>query len=256
MSVQPFSDEECIVVKGEIGESFFILKEGVLDVFVKMGEKAAHTYTCSPSAPCPSFGELAIMFASKRKATVKGRGNGCVWCLPVAALDFGDTEKQSGTQRFSSLYLGETTFEVHEDHQATMKTVEQEAMLNASLGKSMVAAHLDTTQFAACVRSMHLAQYHAGDIVFHQGSFGRELYIVESGCFEARIEVKENADKITVATYTVDPNSVFHPSFGDLSILFNKPRSAQLRAVSNGALWSVTFRGGKTSCNSELKISS
>merc|ERR1711871_1101202 len=77
MSVQPFCDEECIVVKGEIGESFFVLKEGTLDVFVKMGENAAHTYTCSPSAPCPSFGELAIMFASKRKATVKGRGDGC-----------------------------------------------------------------------------------------------------------------------------------------------------------------------------------
>jgi cAMP-dependent protein kinase regulator len=70
---------ETIIQQGDIGDVFYLLEDGVVDVFVtKKGEeeKQVHTYKAGDA-----FGELAIMYNAPRAATCIAQGPCKLWAL-------------------------------------------------------------------------------------------------------------------------------------------------------------------------------
>lgn len=70
---------EDVIVQGEIGDIFYLLEDGLVDVYVsKKGgpETKVHTYT-----PGNSFGELAIMYNAPRAATCRAQTEAKLWAL-------------------------------------------------------------------------------------------------------------------------------------------------------------------------------
>ena len=72
---------DVVVREGEEGDTLFLVVSGELEVSVKLqGDKPVHTY-CHGEA----FGELALLYRSPRKATVRCRAGGTLLVLERAA---------------------------------------------------------------------------------------------------------------------------------------------------------------------------
>ena len=67
------------------------------------------------------------------------------------------------------------------------------------------------------------------EVVIQQGDDGDNFYIIESGTYD--ILIGEPGNK--VGQYN---DSGF---FGELALMYNMPRAATIKAVSNGTLWSL-----------------
>lgn len=95
MERMTFQAGDIIVRQGELGDKFFVVEEGELDVFVApetptwgpsmdsrdLG-KVVHRYSASAS---PCFGELALLYATRREATVQASTAGSAWVLTRVA---------------------------------------------------------------------------------------------------------------------------------------------------------------------------
>lgn len=71
---------EDIIVQGDIGDVFYLLEEGAVDVYIKKkgttDELKVHTYK-----PGDAFGELAIMYNAPRAATCRAQTECKLWAL-------------------------------------------------------------------------------------------------------------------------------------------------------------------------------
>lgn len=70
---------ENIITQGEIGDTFYLIEDGLVDVYIKKGgsdDIKVHTYK-----PGDAFGELAIMYNAPRAATCKAQTETKVWVL-------------------------------------------------------------------------------------------------------------------------------------------------------------------------------
>jgi CRP-like cAMP-binding protein len=70
---------ENIITQGEIGDTFYLIEDGLVDVYIKKGggdEIKVHTYK-----PGDAFGELAIMYNAPRAATCRAQSEAKVWAL-------------------------------------------------------------------------------------------------------------------------------------------------------------------------------
>jgi cAMP-dependent protein kinase regulator len=70
---------EDIIVQGDIGDVFYLLEEGAVDVHISKGGNPpikVHTYK-----PGDAFGELAIMYNAPRAATCRAQTEAKLWAL-------------------------------------------------------------------------------------------------------------------------------------------------------------------------------
>jgi len=67
-----------IIVQGDIGDVFYLLEEGSVDVHVKKGNHETKVHTYSPG---DAFGELALMYNAPRAATCIAATNCRLWSL-------------------------------------------------------------------------------------------------------------------------------------------------------------------------------
>ena len=58
---------EALINQGDDGESLFILAEGLLEVFMQVGDEKRHVTLLRPGA---FFGEMALLTGEKRSATI------------------------------------------------------------------------------------------------------------------------------------------------------------------------------------------
>jgi CRP/FNR family cyclic AMP-dependent transcriptional regulator len=72
-----------------------------------------------------------------------------------------------------------------------------------------------------------IKDYRQGEVVFDEGSRGREMYVVHTG--EVRIVKKDSSGKEAVLS-VLGPGEIF----GEMALLDQKPRSATAIAVKDG----------------------
>lgn len=80
---------------------------------------------------------------------------------------------------------------------------------------------------------MKLRYVLAGDLIIKEGDAGDEMYIIDSGEFIVQ-KRDENGVNQTVFTYTT-PGA----AFGELSLMYGKPRAASVRSKTDGKIWSI-----------------
>ena len=80
-----------VLKEGDKGDFFYVVESGVYAVF--KGNTQIHKYSVDEYAVNPSFGELAMMYAKPRQASVKCIERGTLWALD--RVGFREAQKTS-----------------------------------------------------------------------------------------------------------------------------------------------------------------
>mmetsp|Transcript_10708 Transcript_10708/g.16227 ORF Transcript_10708/g.16227 Transcript_10708/m.16227 type:complete len:1008 (-) Transcript_10708:197-3220(-) len=119
------------------------------------------------------------------------------------------------------------------DAHATEKTPEQMNRLSQMTAANFMFQSLSTQQRTQIFRVMTLRDVKKGEVIISEGDKGDEMYIIDSGEFEVLKKDKKDVDQV-VFTYTTSG-----AAFGELSLMYGKPRAASVRAKTNGVIWSI-----------------
>lgn len=123
--------------------------------------------------------------------------------------------------------------------------------------------HLNENQRKGVFNSMVKVVVKEGDVIISQGDPGDKFYIVLSGRYDVLVSPKksEDDDKVRepVVVHTYNSDGDHYPSFGELALMYDKPRAASVVAVTDGVLWALhrtAFRSilMKSSASSLIKI--
>ncbi|XP_026658591.2 protein phosphatase 2C and cyclic nucleotide-binding/kinase domain-containing protein isoform X3 [Phoenix dactylifera] len=124
------------------------------------------------------------------------------------------------------------------------KTWEEEAHIERALHGHFLFRRLTDSQCHVLLDCMHRIEVKRGDVVVQQGGEADCFYVVGSGEFEVLATQEEDGKEVTkvLHRYTAEKLS----SFGELSLMYNKPLQASVHAVTDGTLWALKredFRG-------------
>jgi len=113
------------------------------------------------------------------------------------------------------------------------KTEEDTARLSKMLSTNFLFESLSPIQKERIYRVMTLREVPIGELVIREGDAGDAMYIIERGEFEVRKKDAQGVDQ-EVFTYTIEGSS-----FGELSLMYGKPRAASVVAKTAGQLWTL-----------------
>jgi len=166
--------DEDIIVQGEIGDVFYLLEEGAVDVYISKGgdpQVKVHSYK-----PGDAFGELAIMYNAPRAATCRAQTDSKLWqldrvsfkCIVVAAA----MQKRETYRGF--------------------------------LTKVPILSSLNEMEVMTLADSLAEEKYAEGDIICKQGEEGNYFYIIKSGvavCYIDKDGVDTEVARLTEGLY-------------------------------------------------------
>jgi cAMP-dependent protein kinase regulator len=183
---------ENIIVQGDIGDVFYLLEDGEVDVYIKKngGELKVHTYK-----PGDAFGELAIMYNAPRAATCRASKNCKLW-----ALD-------------------RTSFKVI----VVAATMIKREMYQGFLQKVPILSSLNEGEVMTLADSLSEEKYSEGVSVCTQGEEGNFFYIIKEG--KAICSVTDASGASTDVATLSSGNY-----FGEIALMTAKPRQATVRA--------------------------
>jgi cAMP-dependent protein kinase regulator len=187
-------DGEDVIVQGELGDTFYLLEEGSVDVYIKKkgadDEIKVHTYK-----PGDAFGELAIMYNAPRAATCRVSGSAKLWVLDRISFKVivvaAAMQKREKYQNF--------------------------------LGKVPLLESLTEMEVMTLADSLMEETYVDGSTICTQGDEGNYFYIILEGAAECSQVDGAGVTKI-VASLT-EGNY-----FGEIALMSSKPRQATVKA--------------------------
>ena len=107
------------------------------------------------------------------------------------------------------------------------KTEEQIQRIKSSVIHSFLFSNLEAKDLEIVIGAMDEKRFKSGEDVITQGDKGDCLYFVESGNLECYKQFAKGEKPVLVKKY--EPGD----SFGELALLYNAPRAATIRAVSD-----------------------
>ena len=112
-----------------------------------------------------------------------------------------------------------------------LKTLEQEISIKSRLSKSFMFNALDDNEKDIVVKAVEERKFEPESMVITQGDNGSELFLVESGKLEC--------SKVFIPGDPAKFLKFYGPgeAFGELSLLYNTPRAASIKAITNVACW-------------------
>jgi CRP-like cAMP-binding protein len=204
MAEKKFHNGDEVIRQGAVGDYFYIVEVGTLDVFVaKAGGK--ESVKVASYGPGGSFGELALMYNAPRAATVKATSDCVLWALDRVTF---------------RRILMETTSK-------------KRRMYEEFLEKIPLLASLEAYERHKIADALEPAQFQDGQVVIKQGEMGNSFYIIESG--EAKVFQKDDSG----TERELEKKYVPGDYFGELALLSNRPRAATI--IASGKLRCATL---------------
>ncbi|DBA03214.1 TPA: hypothetical protein N0F65_003934 [Lagenidium giganteum] len=150
------------------------------------------------------------------------------------------------------LFDAEVNDAVLQTNDAAAKTTEAEIKwIKEIVRGNFLFNHLSDEKIHEVISVLKKVDVKAGDIVIRQGTPGDTFYLVDSGEFEVRLlseTTNESARKKSASSpfdqygevvHVYKSNAHLHPTFGELALIYSKPRAATVIATTNGALWGL-----------------
>ncbi|KAJ3121403.1 hypothetical protein HK100_012397 [Physocladia obscura] len=182
-----------IIKQGGVGDYFYVVERGELDVFVsKSGEEPIKVYQYSSGG---SFGELALMYNAPRAATVIAKTEGVLWALDRVTF---------------RMILMDTTSK-------------KRRMYEGFLEELSLLSSLEAYERAKIADTLESQIFSNGQVVIKQGDIGDRFYIIESG----EASVTKNIDGVE----SQFPSLKRGDYFGELALLNDLPRQATISAI-------------------------
>ena len=116
------------------------------------------------------------------------------------------------------------------------KTNEQIQRIKSSVINSFLFSNLEAKDLEIVIGAMEEKTFKSGDNVIVQGDHGDCLYFVESGNLDCYKQFEKDKEPVLVKKY--QPGD----SFGELALLYNAPRAATIKAVSDNVITWVLDR--------------
>ena len=193
MTPAPVKAGDVVIRQGDKGDYFYVCERGSYDVLVD--EKKVHTYTISTAqSKYPCFGELALMYAKPRAATVVANEDGMLWRLG-----------RGGFRTVQSAIGGTDVTKV---------------LRNVAVFSSLGVAHLQQLR-----DHMKMATFEDGECVFRQNDPGDAFYVISRG---HAVAVKRDTPDAPERELMQLHESMY---FGERALLNNDTRAATVRAV-------------------------
>jgi len=186
---------EIVVKQGEIGENFYVIEQG--QATIQVGEPSGKQVVNIAVGEGGSFGELALIYGTPRAATVKAITDMKLWGL---ARDSYRKILMESAQRKRRQY---------EDFLAKVPLLE----------------NLDRWERLAVADSIQSVSFAAGVDVVKQGEEGETFFFIEEG--QARVMMSRGDGEESQQVGLLGPKE----SFGELALLFERPRAATVTAV-------------------------
>lgn len=134
------------------------------------------------------------------------------------------------------------------------KTPAEIAAITTAIKANFLFQNIGDAQREQVIDAMVRVEVSPGEVVILQGDKGDRFYIVDSGRYEVRVQVEEGVQVTSDShgnpeynkygqwrhEYTTDRN--MHPCFGELSLMYGKPRGATVIALEKGVLWALNRR--------------
>jgi cAMP-dependent protein kinase regulator len=192
---------ERLMAQGQEGDNFYVVQSGNFEA-LKDG-KTVYEYLGHGF-----FGELALMYNTRRQATVEARTAGVVW-----ALD-------------------RLTFR----HILTITQQQRTKMSQEALAKVSVLSSLSKADLLRLGDALMPCEYQDGETVIRQGAYGDTVFIIEEGSAMAYQEAVVPTAGSSSAAPT-ERREVFQHGpgdyFGERALLTDEPRAATVVARGN-----------------------
>lgn len=121
--------------------------------------------------------------------------------------------------------------EEEDDRVVYPKTDEQRERLAEAVGGILLFRALEPEQMQEVLDAMFERAVSPGETVIVQGDDGDNFYVIDSGVYDVIVNVKGEEKRV----YQFDNKG----SFGELALMYNMPRSATVRAITQGTLWAM-----------------
>lgn len=193
-----------VIKQGDMGNTFYVVQSGALDIFLNMGDEGTEmkeTQVGVPYVRGGAFGELALMYESTRAATIRASEDCELWVLTRTA--------------FKGLQL-QIERKAHDLKLSQLKTVK--------IGKKMMGDIMNPEQLDAMAMATQYQKFDADSVIVKEGEKGNTFYIITKG----EVDIyKKSAGSGKIATLGV---SSF---FGEKALLGSDTRQASCVAVKN-----------------------
>ena len=117
---------------------------------------------------------------------------------------------------------------------ATEKTPAQIARISDMTKANFMFQSLSHDQKTKIFQVITLRDVEAGESIIREGDDGDEMYLIDDGHFDV---LKKNEDGVSSVVFTYTTEGA---AFGELSLMYGKPRAASVRAKSPGRLWVIS----------------
>jgi len=198
MDIVKVSEGQWVIKQGDDGDNLYVVDHGELDCFKSSShsEQPAHLKTYYSGE---AFGELALLYNAPRAASIQAKTDSVLFALDRET--FNNIVKEAEVKR-------------REKFEATLSKIE---LLDG----------MDPYEKTKIADVVSVEKFRSGDTVITQGAEGTKFYFIEDGTAVATKVLTGKTEEEEVYKYSTGDY------FGELALLKNEPRAANIRATSD-----------------------
>jgi len=195
MEEKTFNKDDEIIRQGEEGDCLFLIESGKLDCYKKFGSDSEAKYL-KTYEPGEAFGELALLYNSKRAASIIAKDICLLWSLDRET--FNQIVKDAAQKK-------------REKYMSFLSSVD-------------IFSAVELYELSQVCDALQIEKFAAGDTIIVQHEEGTKFYLLESGEAYASKRLKDEEEPQIVKEYKKGGY------FGELSLIRNEPRAASVVA--------------------------
>jgi len=128
---------------------------------------------------------------------------------------------------------GEWVMETHKKSKAEVERIQK------ALKGNFLFTHLPEALAKQIYDCMRKTTFVEGEVVIQQGDKGESFYVLDDG--ELKVTIEMDGLNVEILRYKPNPTGA-NPCFGELALMYSKPRAATVTAITDGTVWELDRR--------------